>query len=1009
MKIYRPFAIFILLFVAFSSAFSQEICNNGKDDDGDKFVDLNDTADCKCTAISSTTNNVSSLIPNPSFEQYTICPTSYSQMSNAKSWTQATSVTSDYMNTCNFMPNSVPMPLPDGKGIVGTIFNKGWQEYVGTCLSSPMVVGTQYTLSFYLAGTTTDPYLNKCSSGGVALGPIDITLFGYTSCPTFPVITSGCPIGWQVLGTINYTPNGNWDLVTITFTPTVSIYAIILGSPCTLPSDYSAYYSKYNCYPYFFYDNLVLNETSLFNNSLAISQSGDCKDDTVLTATAGNSSGGSWQWYKEGIAMPNQKDSLINITQAGYGAGNYTIQLTIGTDCQYSTITVPSGITLNADFDGSTAICKNTSASFTDQSAISGSSISSWQWNFGDGGTATQQNSSHTYSTVGNYTVTLTISTFEGCTDTYSQSIQVSNGPTLSVSSTDENCGMKDGTATVSASGGSGSYTYEWSTSPKQTTAMASGLSAGTYSVTVDDGICPSVVASVNVIADPYALVPIADFSFNNVCLYDSASFTNQSTISSGIISIYQWDFGDGHSSNIPSPTHKFTQSGNYSISLTAVSGNNCSDTIFQTITVFAIPQAAIMTNNVCDQQSASFTDATNNNGTLITSWQWDFGNGTASTEQNPSIVFASDGTYHSSLIVTTSEGCSDTAEQIIEIYPLPIADYTTNTVCLNETSYFSNLSYLSSGSMNYQWNFGDGNTSITQSPTHTYLSEGAYQVTLKTISDKGCEDDITQLLTIYPLPVVNFSPDLYNGCMPLDVIFANYTTISSTNLQSFEWDFGDGNTSSSQSPNHSFTQSGIYPISLTVTSDKACTSINDTSVVIEAYPLPIADFNYTPEYITIMSPQVEFSDLSFDPTSWNWILGDGNITDEQHPTHTYSDTGTYQIELWISNQYGCIDSSSGQLRIEPEFMLYIPNAFTPNGDGINDVLNARGWGITELNMNILDRWGNIIFTVSDLNEGWDGKVNGKNVQQDVYLYQFHAIDVFDKKHNYTGKVSLIR
>ncbi len=912
--------------------------------------------------------------------------------------------------------------------------------------------------------------------------------------------------------------------------------------------------------------------------------------------------------------------------------GTYTCTIlsknTSGVNCTSDlSITITGNPTNpNADFSY-TGPCTGTVTQFTDASTISGSTIKTWQWDFGDGNTSTQQNPTNTYSSTGNYTVSLTVTTKEGCDATTTQTVKISNGPTLSLTTTDENCSKQDGTASVTASGGSGTYTYQWSTTPKQTTSTASGLVAGTYTVSVDDGVCAAtskatvsaksgptlktnstteycgasdgtatvtasggtssnytyswnttpiqttatainlsagnykvtvddgicnststvtvgssaaptltftttneqcgakngtatvkasggtgtyayawntgastssvtnlaagtysisvndgfcttvdstVVSSnnspilimnktdenclqgdgtvtatvsggtgtysylwnngstasalINVSSGIYSVnvddgickvsssitintsvVPTSNFTTKNVCLYDDAIFTNTSTISLGTISSYQWYFGDGNNSTQQSPTHSFSNSGIYNVNLIAVSGSNCVDTSSQSITIFAVPQASITTTNVCDMQEANFMDVSKLNGSTINAWQWNFETGSSSIEQNPSVVFSTFGKYSPSLIVTTTDGCSDTATTSIEIYPVPIADYTTNNVCLNELSSFTNLSYLSSGTMTYQWDFGDSASSNMQSPTHQFTQSNMYNVRLIPTSDKGCADTITQVLTIYPLPDVNFIPNQYNGCIDLDIYFTNNTTITSTNISSYIWNFGDGTTSSQQSPNHQFNNSGIYNIYLTATSDKGCVNTNDTAVVIEAYSLPVADFSYAPDYITIMNPNVEFTDLSSDASVWNWVLGDGSSSTEQNPKYTYADTGNYNIELWISNINGCVDSISKSLRVEPEFMIYIPNTFTPNNDGVNDQFYAKGWGIIELNMNIFDRWGNRIYTSSGVTATWNGTINENNAQEDVYIYEFNVKDVFNTQHFYNGKVSLVR
>ena len=224
--------IFILVSLMISSfAFSQEICNNGIDDDSDGLVDLNDTANCNCVPA---TSSVPSLIPNPSFETMACCPSTYSQASCAQGWVQATSATSDYMNTCGMVFGAATaaglVPFPDGSGILGCIFSPGWQEYVGTCLTAPMVAGTSYSVQMNIASTPIDGFGNVCNGGVIDFGSIDIVIFGAPNCASLPSPTTGCPLApWVVLGQTTYTPNPAWGTITITFTPSVTINAIMIG------------------------------------------------------------------------------------------------------------------------------------------------------------------------------------------------------------------------------------------------------------------------------------------------------------------------------------------------------------------------------------------------------------------------------------------------------------------------------------------------------------------------------------------------------------------------------------------------------------------------------------------------------------------------------------------------------------------------------------------------------------------------------------------------------------
>jgi gliding motility-associated-like protein len=328
--------ILTILFAFLSSIiYSQENCNNGIDDDGDGLIDLNDT-ECNCVGSSTI---VPSLIPNPSFEDYDYCPNQISQLDAASIWIQATIPTTDYFNTCGYVNNAGMTPFPDGNAAVGAFFASGWQEYLGACLLSPMLAGTNYQIKFNIASKPADPFVNLGNNGVITYGPINVTLYGSTNCNNLPVSTYGCPSNanpnWIVLGYVNYVPNGNWSELTISFNPTVNINAIILGSPCQLPVEYAWINNNYA--PYFYFDNLILNESTVFNsNSVSINSSGDfCTNNVVLNSTVTNPGTYTYQWYNNGIAILGATNNFLALSTY-IPSASYSLKITDSLNCYIS-------------------------------------------------------------------------------------------------------------------------------------------------------------------------------------------------------------------------------------------------------------------------------------------------------------------------------------------------------------------------------------------------------------------------------------------------------------------------------------------------------------------------------------------------------------------------------------------------------------------------------------------------------------------------------------------------
>jgi gliding motility-associated-like protein len=323
-----------------------------------------------------------------------------------------------------------------------------------------------------------------------------------------------------------------------------------------------------------------------------------------------------------------------------------------------------------------------------------------------------------------------------------------------------------------------------------------------------------------------------------------------------------------------------------------------------------------------------------------------------------------------------------------------------------------------------WTWNFGDGSPFIsTQNVSHLYAAVGSYTVQLLTVSNFGCPDSTTKISIVNPKPVVNYTAVDTTGCEPLCVSFQNSSSVSPGANVQWQWNVGDGSpVINSQSFDHCYINDSVFAtnffnVTLTVTSDSGCVSTLSKNNFITVYPNPIASFTVQPETTTIIDPVISITDLSVGAVNWIWDFGDGSapLTTSLPPSspvpHIYSDTGTYVITLITSTQYNCLDTASEAINIESDFVFYIPNAFSPDGDGINDTFIGKGVFIKEFEMTIFDRWGNLIYKTTDINKPWDGKANRGNeiAQGDVYIYVVKITDIKDKSHSYKGVVTLVK
>lgn len=468
------------------------------------------------------------------------------------------------------------------------------------------------------------------------------------------------------------------------------------------------------------------------------------------------------------------------------------------------------------------------------------------------------------------------------------------------------------------------------------------------------------------------------------------------------------------HPGGQTTPSIQVNSPGVYSVDL--ITSPGCIVTLDVTIGSSASLTANFTTDTACVGFPTHFTDLSI--PATFTSWGWDFNNDgiVDDTTQNPSYIFATSGYHSVKLSVSESGACS--ADTIINVYvsPLPIVDFNFTEACIGLPTAYSDASSGNGSSVNaWQWNFNGLASSTQQNPSYTFAQEGNYSTTLIVTNSIGCIDSVTKSITVYPLPEVAFG-DPYAACSPACPVFTNTSTIKSGSIASYLWDFGDGSTSSDVIPSYCYnnlsnTAVDVYDITLTATSDKGCTASLTTPNLITVYPNPLADFSANPYVVDADNPNIDFTDLSEIASVWNWSFGDGNTSHEINPSHTYIDTGAFVVQLQIENIYGCTGIVEKKVFVKPTYAVWIPNVFTPDGDGLNDVFAIDGYGIAEVDLRIYDRWGVLVKHQIDAIDAinWDGYYHGALVQQDVYVYKIIATDVMGGSHDFVGRVTLIK
>lgn len=734
-----------------------------------------------------------------------------------------------------------------------------------------------------------------------------------------------------------------------------------------------------------------------------------CAMTPVLFTDTTTGAPSTWSWdFGDGSPIdPTQSPSHTYAL-----GGNYAVTLIAGNTAGCID-TLQTNITVNtvptAGFSA-TSVCLGNITAFTDLS-VDPTPIGTYFWDFGDGNTSPQTNPTYIYQNPGTYTVTLVVTNTSGCDDTITAPVTVTAIPVAAFSA-DTACVGSPTTFTDNSTGSPGSWFWDFGDGNTSTTGPVTThtyANAGTYlaSVIVSGGSgCTDqafqVVTVSNSVQAAMTVVPA-------VCENDVVAFTDNSVSTNGTITSWSWDFGDGSPLDAQQNTsHAYPVAGSYTITLTVSASSGCSSVATQTLTVNALPTALFSATTACANQPTTFTDASQ--GT-ITGWQWDFGDGNTSTQQNPVHQYASSGVFNASLIVTTAAGCSDTIGNAVTVHAQPVAAFATDTVCFGDTTKFTNLSTSSDGSIvSWNWDFSDGNTSSQINPSHGFVTvNDSFNVSLIVQTVYGCIDTVTQLVVTYPIPDMHFGPVTASGCEDFTAQFYDSSLIASGNIVNWLWDFGDGNFSYAQNPVHTYNDDGSYFVGLTVTSTDGCTFSDSLNYPVVVYPKPVAQFDPTPSVVSVLQPDVTFIDLSQGAAYWEWDFGDGDGSILQQPMHTYPDSGWYNVTQIVINNYGCRDTISYPIRVQSEFTFFIPNAFTPNGNGINDVFMGKGIGIKDFEMLIFDRWGNLIFKSTDPLVGWDGTLSsGVRAEIDVYVYRIFIVDVMGEEHKYLGHISLV-
>ena len=622
----------------------------------------------------------------------------------------------------------------------------------------------------------------------------------------------------------------------------------------------------------------------------------------------------------------------------------------------------------------------------------------SYLWDFGDGIYSSLSSPIHTFNYAGTFNVQLSSTNIYGCSDTFINPVTINPVPIAQFNAIQlDTCSLPASYSLVNNSTGAfiNSWDFGDGSNSNSLNLNYAYLNSGTYDITLTTtnqfGCFDSSTKTVNVLP-----IPNSDFTYNKLdsCILPSNySFTNNSSSSN----TYIWTFDTIANSIQSNPFFTFNSDGIFEIKLLAINNSGCTDSSISFVNVNPIPNADFLIDSTIGCQP--FNVIFNNNSQNSSFYNWDFGDGNTASFFNGFYEFQNSGTYIIKLVTEDLIGCKDSTFESINVYPSPTSNYTyvASDPCYLPISVdFTNTSLLSN---NFEWDFGNGQSSFTTNPSAIFDSMGNYNIRLISGNSYNCYDTLNNFFDVIykQLPIANFN---FNDSICLrDTNFFNSTTLFADSLV---WDLGNGIKSYGDAISYVYDSSGQYNITLfAYNTGSGCSDTLRSNNSLDVFPSPVADFNFKQiQSNEPLSGSLEFINNSTSADYYYWDFADFDSSNEEYPTYYYSYDfdGTYYYTLYAYNNNECVDSLTKDLYIFYKKTLFIPNAIYPSSNKFQ-VANfiPKGTGMKMYKIEIFDLFGNLIWESSLLDdegkptEHWDGKFNGQDVETDTYVWKVEA------------------
>lgn len=641
-------------------------------------------------------------------------------------------------------------------------------------------------------------------------------------------------------------------------------------------------------------------------------------------------------------------------------------------------------------------------------------------WNFGDGSPidSVNINPTHTYTTAGDYNVSLSILALDSCTAVFNQTVRVGSKPVAffkHAANSDNYCEGSAVQFTDSSYSTIGTINnWYWDLGNGQTSTVSN---PSTIYNTAGDFLVKLLVRSAEgCVSDTFYKTvhiygkPELDFTFtDSVCLGTATNFFGSVISSSDPVTNWRWIFGDTSTviTNTQNASYTFSTPGIRNVVFMATSNGSAGCMGIKTKSVFVVdkPKAAIKIITGCESKQVQLMDSSyTTDGFTITGWWWDLGNGQFSTQQNPLVTYTTAGPRSIRLVVTNNRNCiSDTLTTTINIAAKPLAKFGIGeTLCNNSSVSFFDSSTVNNASIN-GWEWINNNTVFsTQQNAAGLFNAGSNTVGLSVTSNEGCKSDtVFKSFSLKTKPQVTM--DFNDACRQSTVIFTAAETVTNIGMVSWHWDFGDGNTFTGNPATHVYNSNNNYTIKLYGISAEGCSSDTIQDVI------NIYGTNAFAGNDTIAAANQPIQLQASGGLSYEWSPSVGlSATGIANPVATNAIDRSYFLRAFTPE--GCESFDTINIKIYKGPEIYVPGAFTPNGDGTNDFLKAIPVGISNVEyFMIYNRYGQLIFRTNDYSKGWDGRINGKDQDTGNYVWMAAAIDFRGNKIFRKGTVLLIR